>query len=70
MGPVSVPVTPIRVVSGLRLNMGGDLTMLEISGDNFTPDLRVWFSEVEADTMYRYVSSGKAHSIRVVFAGL
>ena len=27
--------------------------MLEISGENFTPDLRVWFSEVEADTMYR-----------------
>ena len=27
--------------------------MLEITGENFTPDLRVWFSEVEADTMYR-----------------
>ncbi len=70
MGPVSVPVTPIPVVSGLRLNMGGDLTMLEISGENFTPDLRVWFSEVEADTMYRYVGSGKAHSVCVAFAGL
>lgn len=53
MGPVSVPVTPIPVVGGLRLSMGGDLTMLEITGENFTPDLRVWFAEVEADTMFR-----------------
>ena len=53
MGPVTVPVTPIPVVESLKLSGGGDLTMLEITGENFTPDLRVWFSEVEADTMYR-----------------
>ena len=55
MGPVSVPVTPIPVVEGLKLSGGSDLTMLELSGENFTPDLRVWFSDVEADTMYRCV---------------
>ena len=53
MGSVSAPVTPIPVVDGLRLSGGGDLTMLEISGVNFTPDFRVWFGDVEADTMYR-----------------
>ena len=53
MGPVSAPVTPVPVVSGLKLSGGVDLTMLEITGEDFTPDLKVWFSDVEADTMYR-----------------
>ena len=57
MGPVSVPVTPILVVDSLKLSGGGDFTMLEITGENFTPDLRVWFSDVEADTMYRLVKA-------------
>lgn len=55
MGPVSSPVTPIPVMEGLKLSVGEDLTMLEISGESFTPDLKVWFSDVEAETMYRYV---------------
>lgn len=29
--------------------------MLELTGQNFTPNLRVWFGDVEADTMYRLV---------------
>lgn len=29
--------------------------MLELTGQNFTPNLRVWFGDVEADTMYRWV---------------
>lgn len=29
--------------------------MLELTGQNFTPSLRVWFGDVEADTMYRLV---------------
>ncbi len=53
MGPVSSPVTPIPVMDGLKLSVGEDLTMLEITGESFTPDLKVWFSDVEADTMYR-----------------
>lgn len=27
--------------------------MLELTGDNFTPHLQVWFGDVEAETMYR-----------------
>ncbi|XP_064384613.1 recombining binding protein suppressor of hairless-like isoform X2 [Halichondria panicea] len=53
MGQVSAPVTPVPVVSGLKLSGGADLSMLEINGEDFTPDLKVWFSDVEADTMYR-----------------
>ncbi len=30
-----------------------DVAMLELTGQNFTPNLRVWFGDVEADTMYR-----------------
>ncbi|KAK3608480.1 hypothetical protein CHS0354_010326 [Potamilus streckersoni] len=53
MGPVKCPVTPVPVVNSLHLNGGGDVAMLELTGENFTPMLRVWFGEVEAETMYR-----------------
>ena len=39
----------------LQLNGGGDVAMLELAGENFSPSLKVWFGEVEAETMYRYV---------------
>ena len=29
--------------------------MAELTGENFTPNLRVWFGEVEAETMHRYI---------------
>lgn len=54
MGPISSPVTPVPVVSKLDLNGGGDVVMLELSGQSFTANLRVWFGDVEADTSYRY----------------
>lgn len=38
----------------MKLNGGGDVAMLELTGQNFTPNLRVWFGDVEAETMYRY----------------
>ncbi|RWS09039.1 Supressor of Hairless-like protein [Dinothrombium tinctorium] len=53
MGPVHAPVTPVPVVHSLNLNGGGDVAMLELTGENFTPILRVWFGDVEAETMYR-----------------
>ena len=31
--------------------------MLELTGENFTANLKVWFGDVEAETMYRYVYS-------------
>lgn len=39
----------------VQLNGGGDVAMLELTGQNFTPNLRVWFGDVEAETMYRCV---------------
>ncbi|RUS90631.1 hypothetical protein EGW08_001628 [Elysia chlorotica] len=53
MGPVSNPVTPVPVVNSLNINGGGDVAMLELNGENFTAALKVWFGEVEAETMYR-----------------
>ncbi|XP_026287780.1 recombining binding protein suppressor of hairless-like isoform X1 [Frankliniella occidentalis] len=53
MGPVRAPVTPVPVVHSLHLNGGGDVAMLELTGENLSPSLRVWFGDVEADTMYR-----------------
>jgi recombining binding protein (suppressor of hairless) len=53
MGPVKNPITPVPVVSNLNLNGGGDMAMLELNGENLAPNLKVWFGEVEADTMYR-----------------
>uniref|UniRef100_A0AAZ3Q642 Recombination signal binding protein for immunoglobulin kappa J region b n=1 Tax=Oncorhynchus tshawytscha TaxID=74940 RepID=A0AAZ3Q642_ONCTS len=53
MGPVPCPVTLVPVVESLQLNGGGDVAMLELTGQNFAPDLRVWFGDIEADTMYR-----------------
>ncbi|XP_075560188.1 recombining binding protein suppressor of hairless [Dermacentor variabilis] len=52
-GPVRGPVTPVPVVSSLHLNGGGDVAMLELTGENFAANLRVWFGNVEAETMYR-----------------
>jgi len=43
----------VPIVNSLNLNGGGDVAMLELSGDNFTPHLQVWFGDVEAETMYR-----------------
>lgn len=42
-----------KTFSRLQLNGGGDVAMLELTGQNFTPNLRVWFGDVEAETMYR-----------------
>lgn len=53
MGPVRNPVTPVPIVHSLHLNGGGDVAMLELMGENLTPNLKVWFGDVEAETMFR-----------------
>lgn len=53
MGPILSPITPVPVVSKLQLNGGGDVAMLELTGQDFTANLRVWFGDVEAETSYR-----------------
>ncbi|KAG9509654.1 Suppressor of hairless protein-like protein, partial [Fragariocoptes setiger] len=53
MGPVPSPVTPVPIVNSLNLNGGGDVAMLELTGENFNPALKVWLGDVETETMYR-----------------
>lgn len=55
MGLVRGPVTPVPVVHSLNLNGGGDVAMLELTGENFTESLKVWFGDVETETFYRLV---------------
>ena len=64
------PITPIPVMEGLKLSVGEDLTMLEISGESFTPGLKVWFSDVEADTMYRLVEHVGVELEELVLVGV
>uniref|UniRef100_A0A1I8FKM8 BTD domain-containing protein n=1 Tax=Macrostomum lignano TaxID=282301 RepID=A0A1I8FKM8_9PLAT len=47
------PLRRLPWSTDLRLNGGGDMAMLEVCGENFQPNLRVWFGEIEAETMYR-----------------
>ncbi|XP_036273718.1 recombining binding protein suppressor of hairless-like protein isoform X2 [Pipistrellus kuhlii] len=47
------PVTPVPLVSALELSGGGDVATLELHGENFHAGLKVWFGDVEAETMYR-----------------
>ncbi|XP_069740476.1 recombining binding protein suppressor of hairless-like protein isoform X2 [Narcine bancroftii] len=47
------PVTPVPVIRNLELNGGGDVATLELQGESFSPNLKVWFGDVEAETMYR-----------------
>lgn len=47
------PVTPVPIVNSLNLNGGGTAAILELTGENFTPRLQVWFGDVEAETMYQ-----------------
>lgn len=48
-------LSALLIFCELQLNGGGDVAMLELTGQNFTPNLRVWFGDVEAETMYRYL---------------
>uniref|UniRef100_A0AAQ6INP3 Recombination signal binding protein for immunoglobulin kappa J region-like n=1 Tax=Anabas testudineus TaxID=64144 RepID=A0AAQ6INP3_ANATE len=36
-----------------QVNGGGHVAMLEISGENFSPHLKVWFGNIEAETMFK-----------------
>ncbi|TFK05999.1 Recombining binding protein suppressor of hairless-like protein [Platysternon megacephalum] len=47
------PVSPVPLITMLELTGGGDVAMLEVQGEYFHADLKVWFGDVEAETMYR-----------------
>ncbi len=57
MGPSQEPVTPIPIVYTFRLNSNLDQPMLELLGENFQPNLKVWFLDVQCDTVYRCQTS-------------
>ena len=49
-----LPFIPhLYLILWLQLNGGGDVAMLELAGEYMTPQLKVWFGEVEAETMFR-----------------
>nr|CAH8846832.1 unnamed protein product [Trichobilharzia regenti] len=48
-----IPITPVPVVRDMRVNGGGDVAMLELIGENFSPRHQVWFGDVPAQTFYR-----------------
>ncbi|XP_029006503.1 recombining binding protein suppressor of hairless-like protein [Betta splendens] len=50
---VQTPVSPFPVITGLEVNGGGHVATLEVSGENFSPHLKVWFGNTEAETMFR-----------------
>uniref|UniRef100_A0A3Q1HSI9 Uncharacterized protein n=1 Tax=Anabas testudineus TaxID=64144 RepID=A0A3Q1HSI9_ANATE len=54
---IQTPVSPFPVITGgvvlLQVNGGGHVAMLEISGENFSPHLKVWFGNIEAETMFK-----------------
>ena len=41
-----------------QLSGGCDVATLELHGENFHAGLKVWFGDVEAETMYRYGGGG------------
>ncbi|XP_021094675.1 recombining binding protein suppressor of hairless-like protein isoform X4 [Heterocephalus glaber] len=47
------PVTPVPLICTLELSGGGHVATLELHGENFHAGLKVWFGDVEAETMYR-----------------
>ncbi|KAM6980511.1 recombining binding protein suppressor of hairless-like protein [Aplochiton taeniatus] len=46
-------VSPVPVITGLEVNGGGHVAMLDLQGENFNPHLKVWFGHSEAETMFK-----------------
>lgn len=44
-----------RSCVALQVNGGGHVAMLEVHGENFSPHLKVWFGNSEAETMFKWV---------------
>eukprot|EP01136_Pigoraptor_vietnamica_P031806 Opistho-1_new@92851 len=50
LGPVSSPITPVPLVEELKPQTK---LLVELHGENFTPNLKVWFADAPAETLYR-----------------
>jgi hypothetical protein len=57
MGPAQEPITPIPIVYTFRLNSNLEQPMLELLGENFQPNLKVWFLDIECETHFRCTTS-------------
>ena len=57
MGPVTEPISPVPVVTHMKLNGNNEVAMLDLIGENFTPNLKVWFDDVEVQTAFRCVTN-------------
>jgi len=44
--------------------------MLELTGEHFTANLKVWFGDVEAETMYRQVKTYLGNDFETVLLSL
>lgn len=50
---MELPLSPSYLHPVPQLSGGGDVATLELHGENFHAGLKVWFGDVEAETMYR-----------------
>ncbi|KTF79839.1 hypothetical protein cypCar_00033077 [Cyprinus carpio] len=46
-------ISPVPVINGLELNGERHVAILEFHGENFGPHLKVWFGNMQAETMFR-----------------
>jgi len=57
MGPVRSAVTPVPIVQSVVVLGSNEIARLAIKGQNFRPNIAVWFGDVEAETMYQCAES-------------
>eukprot|EP01137_Pigoraptor_chileana_P016283 Opistho-2@72991 len=50
LGPVTSPVTPVPLFEEVKQQ---NKRLVELHGENFMPNLKVWFADAPAETLYR-----------------
>lgn len=52
LGPTAEAVTPVPQIKNIKNLPETEKTILEVKGEDFNPTLRVWFDEIECDTLF------------------